>query len=192
MRVARRSLTLTGLLLSLGAASALAQHPQTREGFWINFGFGYGSAHESCDGCQDTTVAGVTGFVRLGGTLRDNLLLGGEIDAWTHDYSPGNETLGSMTAALYYYPRPAGGLFLKGGLGFSNYDFAYSGNSVTGIGGGIVLGAGYDIRVGRNTSLTPTADFWMGSVGDLKSSGTLVNTGWKQRVISLGLGITFH
>jgi hypothetical protein len=191
---------LTGLLLALGATAAQAQHPQTREGFWINFGFGYGSAHEQCDGCADTTIGGFTGFVRLGGTVNPHLLIGGEIIGFSHEYPAdslgpsANEVLGSITASLYYYPKPAGGLFLKAGLGFSDFDFTVSngGGSVTGVGAGAIVGIGYDIRVGRNISITPTGDFWIGNVGDLKSGGSLVNTGWKHSVASFGLGVTFH
>ena len=144
------------------------------------------------------TVGGVTGFVRLGGTLSPHLLLGGEIDGLTHHYPAtvtlpsADEVVSSVTAAVYYYPKPASGFFLKGGLGFSNYDFSSGGGSVTGLGGGFVAGLGYDIRVGRNISITPTGDFWFGSVGDLKSSGSLVGTGWKQAIASFGLGVTFH
>lgn len=197
MRMWQRSLTLTGLLLGLGVSLAVAQHPQTRQGFWISFGLGYGSASEKCNGCADTTVGGVTGFVRLGGTLNQHLLLGGEIDGWTHGYggSPSaTETLGNLTAALYYYPKATSGFFLKGGLGFSDYRFSVSGGggSVTGLGGGVVAGVGYDIRVGRNISITPTGDLWYGSVGDLKSNGSVVGTGWKQAIASFGLGVTFH
>jgi hypothetical protein len=191
MRTALRTLTLAGLLLGFGGSLASAQHPQTREGFWISFGFGYGSASLKCDRCADTTVGGVTGFVRLGGMLNRHLLLGGEIDGWTHNYSPGTETLGSVTAALYYYPKPASGFFVKGGLGFSDYRFSYQG-TVSGVGGGFVAGLGYDIRVGRMFSITPTGDLWYGSVGDLKSAGSVTATGWKQAIVSFGLGATFH
>jgi outer membrane protein with beta-barrel domain len=200
MRVALHRLTLTGLFLALGAASAQAQHPQVRDGFWINFGFGYGSAHEKCDGCADTTIGGFTGFVRLGGTVSPHVLIGGEIIGFSHNYPAdtsgpsADEVLGSVTASLYYYPKPAGGFFLKTGLGFSDFDFSVSngGGSVTGVGAGVIFGLGYDIRVGRNVSITPVADFWYGNVGDLKSNGSLVNTGWKHSVASFGLGVTFH
>jgi outer membrane protein with beta-barrel domain len=195
MRAAQRATTLTGLLLALGATASRAQHPQTREGFWINFGFGYGSAFERpCDnGCSDTSfLGGATAFVRLGGTVSRNVLIGGEVDAWTHDYSPGAETLGSVTAALYYYPNPTGGLFVKGGVGFSDYDLSVSGSSLTGVGMGFVAGLGYDARIGRNVSITPVGDFWYGSVGDLKSGGALIATGWKHAVVTFGLGVTFH
>jgi len=191
MRTALRTLTLAGLLVGFGGSLASAQHPQTREGFWISFGLGYGSAHMRCDrGCADTTVGGVTGFVRLGGTLNRHLLLGGEIDGWTHNY-PGTDLLGSITAALYYYPRPASGFFVKGGLGLSDYWFSNQG-TVSGVGGGFVAGLGYDIRVGRMFSITPTGDFSYGSVGDVKSGGLVKATGWKQAIVSFGLGATFH
>ncbi len=198
MRTTQRSLMLTGLLLGLGASLAAAQHPQIRQGFWISFGLGYGSAHLTCDSCTNTTVGGVAGFIRLGGTLRPNLRLGGEIDGWTHHYSAtttlpsADEVVSNVTAAVYFYPMPASGLFLKGGLGISNYYFTCCGGSVTGTGAGFIAGLGYDIRVGRNFSITPTGDLWYGHVGDVKSAGLLQGTDWKQAVVSFGLGATFH
>src|SRR2546428_13228679 len=120
MRAALRPLALAGLFLGLGASRAAAKHPQIREGFWVSFGLGYGSAHEKCDGCADTTVGGVTGFVRLGGTLSRRLLLGGEIDGWTHSYGgppPSPGTLGQRAPGPYFHPVPAGGPLLNGGPG---------------------------------------------------------------------------
>ena len=200
MRATQRVVVMAGFVLGLQASRAAAQHPQIREGFWINFGVGYGSAHEKCNGCSDTTVSGVTGFLRLGGTVSPHLLIGGEIQGLSHGYAAvdsfpsAKEIIGSVTASLYYYPKPASGFFLKAGLGFSDYRFTVNGSSgtVTGLGGGMIVGLGYDIRVGRNVSLTPTGDLWYGSVGDLKSGSTQVGTGWKQAVVSFGLGVTFH
>jgi hypothetical protein len=192
MRAACRALTLVGLFVVFGTSLTAAQHPQTREGFWISFGLGYGSAHEHpCDRCADTTVGGLTAFLRLGGTLSRHLLIGGEVDVWGHDYSPGTETLGSLIAALYYYPKAVGGLFLKGGLGFATYRFSHQG-AVTGAGPGFVAGLGYDIRVGRKFSITPLGDLWYGKVGDVKSGGALLGTGEHHTIVSFGLGATFH
>src|SRR5205807_2694432 len=54
MRAVTRFLGILGVLAVAGPRWAAAQHPQTREGFWIGFGFGYGSAKPSCDGCAPT------------------------------------------------------------------------------------------------------------------------------------------
>lgn len=54
-----------------------------REGFWIGFGAGYGSASvsASCDGCSGDREGSFTGFLKLGGTLNPQVLLGVESNA---------------------------------------------------------------------------------------------------------------
>ena len=79
MRTMRRSLAPLGVLLFVGSSALWGQHPQVRKGFWIGFGIGYGPAQVSCDGCGSSSREGsFTGHVRLGGTLRPNLLLGAD------------------------------------------------------------------------------------------------------------------
>jgi len=101
--------------------------------------------------------------------------------------------MGNVPGSSYYYPFPAAGLFPPGGLGFSSYNVNTS-PSVDGTGWVFTAGLGYDIRVGRNVSLTPVANFVYGGVGDLSVSGggPPFATGWKQNVVDFGLGVTFH
>jgi len=186
MRAAVRLLTALGILTIAGAGAAAAQHPQTREGFWIGFGFGYGSAHASCDACSGNSEGGATGFLKLGGTLSKSVLLGGSVNAWTKSQGGVTETLGNVTANLYFYPAPESGFFLTGGVGLADYR-ASDGGSETSSGWGFGVGTGYDIRVGRMISLTPVVDFTYG--GGMSPFGL---TGWKQSVIDFGLGVTFH
>ena len=179
-------------LAGFAVTTAWAQHPQTREGFWIGFGFGYGTAGLTCDACGSTTREGsASGYVKLGGTLNKSVLLGGEVDAWTKSESGATVTLGNVSAAAYLYPAPQTGFFFKGGVGYANLRVSNSGTA-TANGFGFVVGAGYDIRVGRNISLTPVANFYWGGDGDLKESGTTIDTGYKHNVFDFGLGITFH
>src|SRR2546430_12823062 len=97
-------------LACLAATTAWAQHPQAREGFWIGFGFGYGSAKPSCDGCGTLdSRGGFTGFLKLGGTLSKQVLLGGEVNAWTKADSGVTDQLGNVSAAVYYYPAVSSG-----------------------------------------------------------------------------------
>jgi hypothetical protein len=178
--------------LACGAATVVvAQRPQTREGFWIGFGFGYGSAHGACSSCGGANWGGATAFLKLGVTLSPSVLLGGAVNGWSKSRGGVTTALGNVTASVFYYPAVKSGLFVTGGLGFSDY-MASGDSSTTGNGWGFTLGAGYDVRVGRNVSLTPSVHFVYGGVGDLQESGTTVLTGWRQRVIDFSLGITFH
>ena len=187
-----RRFILAFALLALPLTEALAQHPQVRRGFWLNVGLGYGSADVSCDGCgNNDREGGFTGQLRLGGTLRPNILLGAELDGWAKDEGGTTFALGDVLAAVYVYPKTSGGLFLKGGAGFSSYTES-NGQDVDGTGWALMGGLGYDVRVGRNISLTPEATFFFGAPGDIKDGNTTVATGFKLNVLALGLGVTFH
>src|SRR5256885_16139951 len=68
MRSMARVIALGGVLLAV-APAARAQYPQRREGFWIGFGLGYGSANITCDSCRSgPRTGGGTAFVQPGGT----------------------------------------------------------------------------------------------------------------------------
>src|SRR6266480_2212950 len=109
MRTAACILAAAGLL-GVTASVARAQYPQRREGFWIGFGLGYGSANVTCDTCgSGPRTGGVTAFLKLGGTPSRNLLIGGAINGWSHPSSGATETMGNVTASLYYYPVAGGG-----------------------------------------------------------------------------------
>ena len=190
MRTMWRCSALAGLLL-VGSSALWAQHPQVRKGFWIGFGIGYGSLHATCDNCSDSTVGSVSGRLRLGGTLRPNLLLGGDIVGWSKDEGTLTDYAGGTSAAVYWYPMETGGFFLKGGAGFSYFSESGGGVASSGTGFGFIVGAGYDVRVGRNISITPVGNFLWGSVGDINTPfGTAF--GWKQTLLDVGLDVTFH
>ena len=189
MRAVTRFGAAVALLALVGTTAVQAQHPQVRKGFWIGFGLGFGSLGLSCNGCSSINrESGVSGFLKMGGTVSDKLLLGGESNGWTKKIAGQTITAGNVSFAAYYYPQPASGLFLRGGLGFASYQEEGSNGSV---GFGVTLGVGYDIRVGTNFSLTPVANFSWGSVGDVQS-GPATIPGVKENVFQLGLGFTWH
>ena len=178
MRAVAQLVAVVGLLAVGALGSAQAQRAQTREGFWIGFGFGYGSSSLSCgSGCSftsDSKGGGGAGYLKMGGTLSPKVLLGGEVNGWVKDVSGTTEEVGNVSAALYLYPAPASGFFVKGGVGFASYMLRNGGSSVSASGFGLLAGLGYDIRVGRKISLTPTGNFYFGSDGDLKDGGTVL------------------
>lgn len=156
-----------------------ARPSQTREGFWLNGGFGFGSLGcVSCDG----HVSGASSGLSLGGTLNDRLLLGFGTTGWYRSKDGVALNAGTLDARLRFYPSTASGFFLTGGVGLGTIRVAANGSgSERETGVGFVLGLGWDVRIRQNMSLTP---FWNGSA--VRTSNADANFG------QFGLGITIH
>lgn len=180
------------LLAVLLPSSLAAQRPQTREGFWIGFGVGQGNLAWSCDGCVDQDHGGPTGFLRLGGTPSQKVLLGAEMNFWSLDFGATEITAGYTAFTAYWYPSATGGLFLKGGFGGGVFSRQTAATEATSTGGVLVLGGGYDIRVGRKISITPMLSFWGSNKSNLKDNGTTIETGFRHTGGTIQVGITFH
>ena len=160
-------------------------------------GLGYGSAAASadCGGCFGGRRGSVSGYLKLGGTLTRQLLLGVESNAWVKDEGGTTMTLGCVTGTLTFYPAPAAGVFLKGGVGGSYMSRDYhTGNATFGLsktGWGLIAGLGYDLRMAKNVSITPAFNYWYGKPGDV-DAGMATLPGWTQDQFDVTLGITFH
>jgi hypothetical protein len=175
-------------LLGLVASSAAAQEEgPRRSGFWLNVGFGWGSADQNCDNCGSTDrESGLSGQLALGATLSPQFLLGVESNGWYKEKNSVKSTLGSLVAVAYFYPSASGNLFLKGGVGLASYRFS-NGSSIDDTGLGLLGGVGYDIPLGKKFSLTPVATYQYGSMGDANGA-----KGLKQNIISVGGTFTLH
>lgn len=181
------------LTFAVGLADrAVAQGgKEPRHGFWIGFGAGYSNATSSCDGCGSTTgTGGIAGQLRMGVTLKHNLLVGVDLESWNKSEGGKWARVANLTGAAYYYPAASAGLYLKGGVGLSSMSGTLSGYSIDGAGLGFTVGLGWDIPVTKGLYLTPTASFLWGEVGDIKSGSTLLATGWKQQALNVALDLT--
>ena len=177
-----RATGLSALLTVLLASTSFAQQAQTRQGFWVGGGMGYGSLGLSCEGCGDVDrTGGLSGYAKLGGTLRSNILLGVEMNGWTKSEAGGRVTMGNLSGAAYWYPMATNGLFIMAGAGYSALSADDGVSSATDSGFGILGGVGYDVRVGRNLSITPVANWFRGGFD-----------GGSANVLQLGLGVTSH
>jgi len=186
MRYILRESAMVMALLVVGVSGASAQHPQTRKGFWIGFGLGYGSYGLSCSSCTGLgRESSFTGHLRLGGTVSPHLLLGLESIAWSKSQGGATITAANASFAADYYPQPAGGLFLSAGVGFSSTEASSGGSSASNTGPGFTIGGGYDVRVGANTSVTPVANWVWGH----PRGGT---NGYSHNFFQFGVGVTFH
>jgi hypothetical protein len=179
----------------LQAQKGLVEVPtNAREGFWIGFGLGGGSIGSSCPSCGTDRTSGVTGFLRLGGTLSQHVLLGGEVDGWGRSQNgvTGSMGFGSFVASIY--PSGRGAFFLQLGLGGMTYTEDDGIDKVTATAPAGSLGLGYDIRVGRMLSITPFLNALASSAVSFQVNGVSVPSGEDIRLnlVHLGIGLTWH
>lgn len=164
----------SAVLLLLAAAPANAQRTANHEGYWISFGFGAGTAFGD-DAFGGDSKFGGAGFLRMGGSPSQQLLIGGELIGWGTNQDDIQIGRGALMFTALYYPSARGGFYVKGGAGFAGRSAEWTvmvGDlpaTIRDDQGGIGLGAGlgYDIQVARNFFLTPALDFvYTGTEGD--------------------------
>ena len=180
-----RSILVLGIALVLVALRPLdadAQNPQTRQGFFIGLGLGLGAF--GAEGAGDRETSGAAQII-LGGTLNPRVLLAGELTGWTKEEGGARLSHSNATAVVQFYPMVDGGLWLRGGLGGSTLSVSASSGgfsfSADESGLGLTAGAGYDIRVGSNFSITPYGLFVWGNFD-----------GGSANHFQGGLGVTWH
>ncbi len=174
----------TFTLLSLGSPSGATAQQATsetqqqseslsgRKGFWIGFGFGGGLSSPGTfvsDGER-----GAAAYFRMGGTVNDHVLFGGQTQVWWRQEQPGFDTQRvNVTATALIYPSTTSGLFFKGGFGVTTVEEFV----VVGTGIGTTLGVGYDFRLGRNFYVTPNLDLLIHLLENSTSSSLLFTLG---------------
>ena len=182
------------ILMSLPIEAVAQQTPEGlvevreggRRGLWLALGLGAGG--ESYDLQPNAGYSDVlyrpTLSLRLGGTVNQHLRLGGEVLSWINENGPAVETLSSALFVAQFYPMASTGLYLKGGLGIGRnaVDFRDGyGTGDTGFAG--LVGAGYELRIGRRIYLNPVVDL----VGHRYGNGG--GSGYRERLVNFGLGI---
>jgi hypothetical protein len=198
MGTVRRAFPLVTALVVLAGSVAVAQdaprglalvHEGGRGGFWGAIGVGAGG--ESFDvrdglGYSDQLYR-PTVSLRLGGTVSQQVRLGGEVLSWINENGDATESLTSFLFIGQLYPLASSGLYLKGGAGLGRNAVDFNdgfGVGDTGFAG--LLGAGWELRVGRRWYLNPAVDLvehhYTARGGD----------DYRERVVNFGLGILFQ
>ena len=157
----------TGLVLL--ATSAVAQEAagpdqaehHARKGIWFSLGAGLGSRGISCEFCVGVPrEEGFSTSFRVGGVVSPTVTLGAALTGWITKLS---EPLGgsysvfsALMGVVQVYPSRLAGFFVQGGGG---YIVDVLDDETVIDSPGLTLGLGYDIRVGRNFSLTPHINY---------------------------------
>ena len=84
-------------------------------------------------------------------------------------------SLGIIAAVVQFYPKAESGLFLKGGAGLARRQGF--GSSTFENGGGVIVGLGFDARVGSNFSVSPYANYVYASASDESNNTFQIGVG---------------
>jgi hypothetical protein len=157
-----------------------------RHGLW--FGLGLGAGGESFDLRDGLGYSNAyykpTVSLRAGGTVGQGLRLGGEVLSWINERSHAVESLSSLLFVAQFYPLRTTGLYLKGGLGLGRNAVDFDdGVNVGDTGFAGLVGAGYELRLGRHFYLNPAVDL-VGHRYDSRGGGS-----YRERLVNFGLGI---
>jgi hypothetical protein len=197
LRVTTASLYLTLLPLFTAATQVHAQQPPPglvevkeggRRGFWFGLGLGAGGESNDLGGPGYSTLFyQPTISLRAGGTVSSHLRLGGEFLSWFDEQGDAVASLSSALFIAQFYPLSKAGFYLKAGAGIGrnavNFDDGFDVGD-TGFAG--LVGAGYEVRLGRRFYLNPSVDL----VGH--SYRGRFNGDYTERLVNFGLGIVFQ
>jgi hypothetical protein len=166
---------LIGSALFFSITSVLPAQDNTRppiehSGLWLGGGLGGGSTDNDEGSLTSGDDSGPAGYFRLGGSVSQHILLGGEFIGMTFDRDGTDVSFANATFTLIYDPALPGGFFAKGGIGFASVttslDIGGGTFTTDDEGFGVTIGAGYDVRIGGNLYLTPNVDFLFQTYGD--------------------------
>jgi hypothetical protein len=184
-----RITALAAVVLCVGGAEAQGR-PHTRQGFTVGFGIGLGFAEVSCESCAPDRAQAGAAYFRFGFTIRPDLILASEVSSATRDRGSGEMTITAVDFVALYYPAPVVAFYLLGGVGSGALELTSQAGATSGpaTGGGIgyELGGGYDWRIAKNFSLTPSVTYFR--TRGVKVEGKPLDG----TVLMLGLGVTWH
>ena len=192
-----RKIGIAVALALVSAAPLSAQSKsQVRQGLAISVGLGSGSAGMSCSGCDTDRRNSTSGYLRVGGAITPSLIVSGETDGWMKNEDGADGRVGYLMGVAQYYPAPAMGFYLKGGLGLGRFSLKSTDVSpseeLTSTGFGYQLGVGYDWRLMQNFSLTPFVNYLATAGAEAKFNGQSTGEKLNSNVMQFGLGFTWH
>jgi hypothetical protein len=160
----------------------------SRRGFWLGLGLGAGGESNDVAGPgYSEPFYQPTVSLRAGGTLSPHLRLGGEVLSWFDEKRDAVASLSSLLFVAQFYPFRSSGLYLKAGAGIGRNAIEFDdGFDVGDTGFAGLLGAGYELRLGRRFYLNPVLDL-VGHSYTGRAGGN-----YSERLVNFGLGVLFQ
>jgi hypothetical protein len=187
----RIRLALILALAAIAPGSAAAQ-----SGVWVSAGGGAARNRVSCESCEDITHHwGASGFVRVGGVVSENVLVGGELHFWQATIEDQDVYVRGVQAVVLWYPSPHRGFFGQAGLGLSRIRNSFDVGSEVVRGGetglSVTAGVGWDFPLRKGLYLTPRVASVVVPVATIDTpAGPLDNV--VSTIYRFELGLTFR
>src|SRR3954464_2208747 len=149
-----------GLALVVAMIAAAPGSAGAQSGVSWSVGGGAARNRVDCETCAEIKrYWGVSGFVRAGAAISNQIVVSGELHVWQGDVEGNDADLRGIQALVQWYPSSSAGLFGQVGLGLSRVknSFDVGGETVRGAETGLNVsaGVGWDFPLGKGVYLTP-------------------------------------
>jgi hypothetical protein len=189
MRNRTLTLALAGSVMLAASAGA-----QTHKGFWAGFDLGAARQSLDCSACPAerndvVPLPNLNAAIRIGWTLRDNLLLGLE----DNSIEGSDWATTAIMAVAQLYPRRQSPAFVRVGFGALIVDSHNREPADHFENFGVLVSLGYDIARGRY-SISPTVTFANslgGAIVDHPPT-SLITTSARPRFVAIGIGVHWY
>lgn len=187
-----RSVSVTLLTLLAGASALGAQDLRfdRRTGGYGALGFGGGNITLTCDaGCTGDQLSAPGAVLNLGRHVSQRARIELGLQYQNNNEFASNAFGASLGMAFY----PVGNLHLRGAGSYQKASFEDATGSYDGKGFGFMVGAGYDLYVGRQTALTPYVTWSQASMSTIDvtaGGGAGSTTGGSLKSLHFGLAFT--
>ena len=179
------------LLLALPAALP-GQDPARTDGMWLGLGLGAGSAALECEECVDRREEGVTGWVRFGGTLTPDLLLGVDLNTWLRRNDDVDQRIQSLTLLAHYFPLRSRGLRLGAHAGFARLSEQFEVDEIATSGAVVGASLGWELWVRPSLSLEPSVTWLRQLTGELQMNGFPMREPATLHLVQVGIGLIWR
>ena len=194
------------LIIASGSMLATALHAQrdrVRRGAWVAGGAAPAGVFIDLPNRKNSRAWGISGFIQVGGTPSERGFVAVEGNYWRGTRSDTTSEYVAVMAVLNFYPSEIQPLFVKLGFGAGRWaqqeirrdsvTNAVSGTrSLSATGFAVVVGAGYDFRVGNRVSVGPYFNYVYAPGQSLKANRIAQITRPDLNVLQFGGRVNWH
>lgn len=193
--ISLRMLRRAALALSMPIVLLRAQNAPGHQGIHVALGGGVGALTPLCDCESLRRESGSTFMLRIGGAVRSNAVVSGEVNGWVKSQSGARMTSNWLNLVVQLYPRAAGGFYMKGGVGVAQVRIKFGGNPppiLKSVDPGAIVGVGYDVPMTKSVSISPYVDYLYAHASEATYNGTSFHKQMGATLVQYGVALSWR